>query len=215
MTGTNGGLRRLREAVDPQVGEAAWAAGRALPLDDTVAYALEQATAIDDRSPGPRTSLTDSLTAREREVLELIAQGRSNREIAEALFVTEHTVKYHVASLFSRLDVTSRAEAVRTCCSARPSAGPDLTARNVEPNQLASSCLDELAVRGGSRPQLVDPPSTSLAAGVAADGGRPSEGEGRWAMARDARRHAQPSKGAAAASIAAMSPSSASPLWRR
>jgi LuxR family maltose regulon positive regulatory protein len=54
----------------------------------------------------------DPLSAREREVLQLIAQGRSNREIAEVLFVTEHTVKYHVTSLFTRLDVTSRAEAV-------------------------------------------------------------------------------------------------------
>jgi non-specific serine/threonine protein kinase len=110
-------LAAAREAVDPQVGEAAWAAGRALHLDDTVAYALEQATAIDDRVPGAQNTSDDPLTAREREVLELIAQGRSNREIAEALFVTEHTVKYHVASLFSRLDVTSRAEAVARAAS--------------------------------------------------------------------------------------------------
>ena len=54
----------------------------------------------------------ETLSKRQREVLELIAQGRSNRAIAESLFVTEHTVKYHVASLFSRLNVTSRAEAV-------------------------------------------------------------------------------------------------------
>jgi non-specific serine/threonine protein kinase len=110
-------LAAAREAVDLELGEAAWAAGRALHLDDTVAYALEQATAIDDRVPGAQNTSDDPLTAREREVLELIAQGRSNREIAEALFVTEHTVKYHVASLFSRLDVTSRAEAVARAAS--------------------------------------------------------------------------------------------------
>jgi non-specific serine/threonine protein kinase len=105
-------LAAAREAVDPQAGEAAWAAGRALHLDDAVAYALEQATAIGDPVAGARNESDAPLTSREREVLELIAQGRSNREIAEALFVTEHTVKYHVTSLFNRLDVTSRAEAV-------------------------------------------------------------------------------------------------------
>ena len=105
-------LEAAREAVDPQAREAAWAAGRALNLEETVAYALEQATAIDDPVAGAQNKSDYPLTAREREVLELIAQGRSNREIAEALFVTEHTVKYHVASLFSRLNVTSRAEAV-------------------------------------------------------------------------------------------------------
>lgn len=99
-------LAAARGAVDPEAGDAAWAEGRDLPLDDAVAYALEPATAVAMNGP------VDPLTAREREVLQLIAQGRSNREIAQALFVTEHTVKYHVTSLFNRLDVTSRAEAV-------------------------------------------------------------------------------------------------------
>ena len=51
------------------------------------------------------------------EVRQPIAQGRSNCESAEALFVTEHTVKHHVASLFSTLDVTSRDEAVARAAS--------------------------------------------------------------------------------------------------
>jgi non-specific serine/threonine protein kinase len=110
-------LAAAREAVDPQAGEAAWAAGRALPLDKAVAYALEQATGIDNAAAGAENESVHPLTAREREVLELIAQGRSNREIAQALFVTEHTVKYHVTSLFNTLDVTSRAEAVARAAS--------------------------------------------------------------------------------------------------
>jgi predicted ATPase/DNA-binding CsgD family transcriptional regulator/DNA-binding XRE family transcriptional regulator len=105
-------LAAAREALDAESGNAALAAGRALRLDDAVAYALEPATAV--RKPGARAQNApeDALSAREREVLQLIAQGRSNREIAKSLFVTEHTVKYHVTSLFNRLDVTSRAEAV-------------------------------------------------------------------------------------------------------
>ena len=105
-------LGAAREAVDAETGEAASAAGRALPLDDAVVYALEQATTVGMPVARDQDEPEDPLSAREREVLHLIARGRSNREIGEALFVTEHTVKYHVTSLFSRLDVTSRAEAV-------------------------------------------------------------------------------------------------------
>ncbi|MHC5796993.1 response regulator transcription factor [Lacisediminihabitans sp. FW035] len=53
-----------------------------------------------------------SLSAREMEVLESVAAGRSNTEVARELFVTETTVKSHLAHIFSKLDVTSRTAAV-------------------------------------------------------------------------------------------------------
>lgn len=53
-----------------------------------------------------------AITAREREVLAHLARGRSNKEIAAALDVTERTVKFHVASLFSKLGAGNRTEAV-------------------------------------------------------------------------------------------------------
>ena len=105
-------LAAAREAVDADTWTAALAAGRALPLDDAVAYALEQVTTVGEPAARAQDEPGDPLSAREREVLQLIAQGRTNREIAQSLFVTEHTVKYHVTSLFNRLDVASRAEAV-------------------------------------------------------------------------------------------------------
>jgi two-component system response regulator DesR len=52
------------------------------------------------------------LTAREREVLALIAAGKTNREIAADLFLSPHTVKEHTSSLYRKLEVRNRAEAV-------------------------------------------------------------------------------------------------------
>jgi DNA-binding CsgD family transcriptional regulator len=52
------------------------------------------------------------LTAREREVLELLAQGRSTDEIQEQLFVSQHTVRNHVRSVLNKLHARTKLEAV-------------------------------------------------------------------------------------------------------
>jgi len=57
--------------------------------------------------------LIEPLTARELEVLQLLAQGMANKQISLALGISEHTVKFHVSSIYSRLGVTNRTEAVR------------------------------------------------------------------------------------------------------
>ncbi len=54
----------------------------------------------------------ETLTAREREVLELLVEGASNKVIADRMSISEHTVKFHVASIFGKLAVNSRTEAV-------------------------------------------------------------------------------------------------------
>src|SRR5215470_2008904 len=56
----------------------------------------------------------EALSAREIEVLQRIATGKSNKEIGAELFISEGTVKTHVKSIFSKLDVMSRTEAVAT-----------------------------------------------------------------------------------------------------
>ncbi|GAF39687.1 two component transcriptional regulator VraR [Agrilactobacillus composti DSM 18527 = JCM 14202] len=58
-----------------------------------------------------KTELYDDLTNREREVLQLIAQGKSNQEIADALFITLKTVKTHVSNILSKLQVEDRTQA--------------------------------------------------------------------------------------------------------
>ena len=52
------------------------------------------------------------LTPREREILTLIGEGLSNKEMARRLTISVHTVKFHLEALFAKLDATSRAEAV-------------------------------------------------------------------------------------------------------
>jgi DNA-binding NarL/FixJ family response regulator len=67
------------------------------------------------RVAGPSEGLDERpepLTPREREVLELLAEGLSNRQIAERLAISEHTAKSHVASVSGKLGASSRTEAV-------------------------------------------------------------------------------------------------------
>ncbi|MDT0321215.1 response regulator transcription factor [Streptomyces millisiae] len=80
------------------------AAGRTV-LSPAVASRLVSAV----RSPG-----NEPLSAREREVLALVAQGTSNREIARELFISEATVKTHLTHLYAKLGVNDRAAAVAT-----------------------------------------------------------------------------------------------------
>ena len=62
-----------------------------------------------DGEPVDRGPLTD----RESEVLGLVAKGLANKQIAVALGISEHTVKFHVSSIYTKLNVTNRTEAVR------------------------------------------------------------------------------------------------------
>lgn len=64
---------------------------------------------VAELSPGRKTG---ALSRREREVLRLVAAGRSNKQIAGALGITERTVKFHVASILNKLGADNRAQAV-------------------------------------------------------------------------------------------------------
>lgn len=76
-------------------------------LDSRVAYRLAR-----DLVREPEHAATPELSSREKDVLELLAEGRSNRAIASRLGLAEATVKGHVSRLLDKLNATSRLEAV-------------------------------------------------------------------------------------------------------
>ena len=108
---------RLERAIAPAPAQlpepsfaAAWSAGRALAVDRAIAEALTVADEV--ASARPSDPITrHGLTPREFEVLHLVAEGRSNREIAEVLFLSERTVENHVRHILTKLDVPSRVSA--------------------------------------------------------------------------------------------------------
>ena len=92
------------EVVD-RVGDADFVLG------PTSAWPAEAGTSAastrDDERP------VEALTPREHEVLVLLADGVGNREIAGALGISEHTVKFHLSAIFGKLGATTRTDAVR------------------------------------------------------------------------------------------------------
>ena len=66
-----------------------------------------------DFTPNDRAQASLGITEREREVLQLLADGRSNKEIAARLELSPNTVKTHVARLFEKLQVARRTEAIQ------------------------------------------------------------------------------------------------------
>jgi DNA-binding CsgD family transcriptional regulator/tetratricopeptide (TPR) repeat protein len=80
---------------------------QALPLQRAVA-----ATVSRWRLAGPETTADAVLTGREREVLALVAEGLTNREIGKRLFISEKTASVHLSNLMAKLNVSSRTEAV-------------------------------------------------------------------------------------------------------
>ncbi len=87
------------------------AAGEA-PLSKGLATKILAEFARMSREPAPRDADKDHLSERELEVLELVAGGASNKEIAAQLFISESTVNYHMKSILAKLHVRNRAQAV-------------------------------------------------------------------------------------------------------
>jgi DNA-binding NarL/FixJ family response regulator len=115
----------LKDAEADEVAAAIRAANRGeVHLDPVVAQQLTRSLRT------PRSQALTTLTAREREVLALLAQGLSNKDIAQQLFISERTARTHVSSILAKLELASRTQAalwaIREGLSPAPSrfAGP-------------------------------------------------------------------------------------------
>jgi DNA-binding NarL/FixJ family response regulator len=97
---------------------AAWDAGRTLSPEQATAEALRVAGQIGAGTtsmtalPTPREDIDEALSRREREVLRLLADGRSDGEIGAELFITRRTASKHVAAILDKLSVSNRTAAV-------------------------------------------------------------------------------------------------------
>jgi len=110
-----GALSYLRKNVRPEeLADAVRAAARGQAvLDSPVATRVLQRVRADLTTPQPAARpLAEPLSERELEVLELIAQGLTNREIADRLFIATGTVKRHINNIYGKLQVRHRAEAI-------------------------------------------------------------------------------------------------------
>jgi LuxR family transcriptional regulator, regulator of acetate metabolism len=105
--------RRLRDQHREIKRIAGWAEVRAGELSDgEIELAIDRAADAEPREPSAAANgLVAHLTARERDVLELMATGKTNGEIARALVVTEGTVKFHVKNVLRKLQASNRADA--------------------------------------------------------------------------------------------------------
>lgn len=103
-----------KDAGREQIGRAlhAAAAGEAL-MDPAVQARLVAAAGASREGSTPSRPLPDGLSQREAEVLALIASGRTNTQIADALVVSASTVKTHINNVFAKIGVRDRAQAVQ------------------------------------------------------------------------------------------------------
>lgn len=101
-------VRQVRAALGDEEFESDHAQGYRMSKSSAIDFALE--TKKSSRQPGRDNVHPMPLTRREREIAELVTQGRTNKEIAEALVIAQRTVEGHVQHILTKLDFTSRAQ---------------------------------------------------------------------------------------------------------
>jgi DNA-binding CsgD family transcriptional regulator len=111
---TAGLLEEARAVLGLAAFEAAWSAGRGLSFDDAVALGCRaaEALAVADPTAKPSDARPATLTDREWEVARLVAEGRSNKQIAADLHLSVRTVENHLSHVYAKLGLGGRAELI-------------------------------------------------------------------------------------------------------
>jgi DNA-binding CsgD family transcriptional regulator len=105
---------RVRRALGARRSEELTEAGAALDLGNAARYARQQIeVARRDPSPRPRDTRPGGLSRREVEVLRLVADGRTNGQIATDLFISARTAEHHIGHIYTKIGVSNRAAATR------------------------------------------------------------------------------------------------------
>jgi len=102
-----------RAQLDEASWEEAWEEGKAMSMEQAIAYGVSQEKPTPLTSPASERSPADEqpdLTSREREVAVLVASGLTNRQIAQELVLSEHTVITHVRNILGKLNLHSRTQ---------------------------------------------------------------------------------------------------------
>ncbi|SEK56879.1 ATP-binding protein [Rhodococcus maanshanensis] len=102
-------VQESRTLLGDSLFKSAIADGRRLDTEQAIAYALGEAPPVEEES-SPDDALIASLTPRETQVARLLAEGLTNKQIAQALVVALRTVESHVEHIFTKLEVNSRTQ---------------------------------------------------------------------------------------------------------
>lgn len=110
--GATGYLLKERDDLELRLGIASTLRGGA-PIDPFIAKRLMQEFAAAPKAAAvPDLTALPPLTAREHEILLLVAQGMTNREIAELIHLSRYTVERHIRNIYQKMDVSSRTRAI-------------------------------------------------------------------------------------------------------
>ncbi|MBJ8345204.1 LuxR C-terminal-related transcriptional regulator [Antrihabitans sp. YC2-6] len=103
-----GALATVAASLSEADRDAAWAQGRSLSMAEATKFALGETVARKPAAAGPARSPSGVLTKRENEIATLVAQGVSNKDIAERLVISKRTAETHVENILTKLGFTSR-----------------------------------------------------------------------------------------------------------
>jgi predicted ATPase/DNA-binding CsgD family transcriptional regulator len=114
--------RQARQALGEAAFQAAFRRGRELPTENALAYALQQPSDKPPERPPRKPPASDeaTLTPRELQVARLIAGGRSNKEVAADLVISQRTAEGHVEHILTKLGFTSRAQVAAWVAASQP-----------------------------------------------------------------------------------------------